>query len=202
MLQLGVSPDVISYSCVMEAYNQRGQIGTCINLFAELQSNVSDPIYPDIYSRSALVGILAKAEKLERAQEGVQRIVEISKQEGKVPPIQAFGALIYGYGKSLNINKAVDTLRWFLSEGGQPDQVMFEYVVELCLRFNKFKQAQQIVRVMKLMNVDLDKSEYQSMVDRVSRQANWQKGDGNLGAMERFKWWLGLPNKLYSSDWP
>eukprot|EP01026_Neomeris_dumetosa_P050391 TRINITY_DN4417_c0_g1_i2.p1 TRINITY_DN4417_c0_g1~~TRINITY_DN4417_c0_g1_i2.p1 ORF type:complete len:628 (+),score=66.31 TRINITY_DN4417_c0_g1_i2:108-1991(+) len=202
MLQLGISPDTITYTCIIEAFRLRGQVDACEMLFAELEGSQSDPLVPDLFSRVALVGVLVKQQELKKARQALRQVVDIQRQQGSKPSLVAFGALLQGYAKINQVDQAMNVLQWFLSEGGDPDGLMFEQIVEACLRNGKFKEAQQVIRALQLANKQIDREKYMQLIERVQREVVRRQDSPSLPALERFKWWLGLPNNLYQSQWP
>ena len=48
-----------------------------------------------------------------------------------------------GYARLNNAEAALDALREFWQQGGEPDNTMFEVLVNLCVRTGEFRKALQ-----------------------------------------------------------
>eukprot|EP01023_Acetabularia_acetabulum_P010855 TRINITY_DN14948_c0_g1_i2.p2 TRINITY_DN14948_c0_g1~~TRINITY_DN14948_c0_g1_i2.p2 ORF type:complete len:109 (-),score=21.57 TRINITY_DN14948_c0_g1_i2:85-411(-) len=105
------------------------------------------------------------------------------------------------------VDEAVGTIRWYLTVGGEVDETMFTQAIEVCLRNDELRKAKQIVRAMELMNMDIGKGKFVDLIKRVYKSQNNSSSSSSnqlqneVSAVDRFKWWLGLPNNLYQSDW-
>jgi hypothetical protein len=143
------------------------------------------------------------------------------------PPIEGFAALIRGYRNAGIKARAVAALRRFLSLGGRPGRVMCNDVITLCLRDDDPRTARQVVRAMELTGClsEADLAGYHAWFARwEERSAAAGSGTATAGgaagyagapggssssnggvsgavgqaaAVERLKWWLGLPNSYY-----
>lgn len=49
-----------------------------------------------------------------------------------------------GYARLNNAEAALDVLREFWQQGGEPDDSMFEVLVNLCVRTGEFRKALQV----------------------------------------------------------
>lgn len=122
------------------------------------------------------------------------------------------------------------SFRRFLAAGGQPHRKMCEFTYRLCLKHFDFNAATQVLRAMRLMRgLQLREPLYRQLWDEAQQRmhSRWQSGGGGSGLSssvssgidrdsgggggggrvgssspaERLKWWLGLPNKYYRTDW-
>ena len=89
---------------------------------------------------------------------------------------------------------------------------MLDQLVDLCVRTGEYKVAMQAVRALELVGAEVDKEKYKKYllgkeeeITSIARQrerpgfAADERGDGetNNSSLERFKFWLGLPNTYY-----
>jgi hypothetical protein len=136
------------------------------------------------------------------------------------PPVEAYGAVVAGYARLRQVDAAVATVRAFHAVGGAPDVRMLDTLADLCVREGEFRRAWQAVRAIELLGVPIDKRKYRQLVARVTSAraaglaAREAGGAGSVQrakrertragqhseALERLKFWLGLPNAYYSSD--
>lgn len=64
----------------------------------------------------------------------------------------------------------------------------------------------QAVRAMELVGAKIDKEKYKTMIARLEENCATKANGSNVGGnnsgtyLERFKFWLGLPNKYYSNE--
>jgi hypothetical protein len=98
---------------------------------------------------------------------------------------------------------------------------MANAVVRLCLVNGELTLALKAIRAMKLLGVDMDTEQYKSWVMQVQRRQKSTSVTGGVGGfggesrtdaadrvrssaiegLERLKWFLGLPNDYYRSEW-
>ena len=52
--------------------------------------------------------------------------------------------VLQGYARLNNAEAALDVLREFWQQGGEPDDTMFEVLVNLCVRTGEFRKALQV----------------------------------------------------------
>lgn len=102
---------------------------------------------------------------------------------------------------------------------------MLDILVDLCVRTGEFKIAMQAVRSMELIGAPVDKEKYRTLVvnrmeylaaaeAKAHKRRNSYKYNTGSGAggrekqrssdkneyLERFKFWLGLPNRYYDDS--
>jgi hypothetical protein len=132
----------------------------------------------------------------------------------------AFGALVKGYYWERRLQPALRAFRRFLQLGGKPHAAMCGHVVQLCAAAGDARTARQVMRATELVGVRVERQRYEALMLRYQqrRERRQQRRPGPGGeagllaaagpegpgdGLERWKWWLGLPNKYYSAsdDW-
>lgn len=118
--------------------------------------------------------------------------------------LPAYGAMADGYRKLKDAESAVSVLRLFTRDGGDADVRLFESVLRACVVAGRVDLAKQVFRAMQLSGVAIDVEGYQDMVDRCVEVAQRRRTDPHnktqqVVALERFKFWMGLPNAYYGS---
>jgi pentatricopeptide repeat protein len=66
---------------------------------------------------------------------------------GRPPPLEAYGALLAGYARRKQTEAALSALQDFVQRGGTPDSIMFDTVVNLCVRTGEFRRAMQVASI-------------------------------------------------------
>ncbi|WIA31295.1 hypothetical protein OEZ86_002197 [Tetradesmus obliquus] len=211
MAAAGVAPGVDTYTLFI---NHMLQVGDPGGLQQLLDSLATAGLAPD------------QTDRLSDAAAAVERGVQAAAAAGQLtPPIEGFAALIRGYRNAGIKARAVAALRRFLSLGGRPGRVMCNDVITLCLRDDDLRTARQVVRAMELTGClsEADLAGYHGWFTRwEQRAAAAANGAGaaaagmggvsgvpgsssgsssgspvQAAAVERLKWWLGLPNSYY-----
>lgn len=100
------------------------------------------------------------------------------------------------------LRPALASFRYFLASGGKPNKGMSNRVVRLCLTCLDFEAANQVVRALKLVGATASYSQFERWFAeaRLKEQKLVQRPIGRPEGrgVERFKWWLGLPNSYYN----
>jgi leucine-rich PPR motif-containing protein len=208
----------------LQAHSQLGQVSEAVSAFEALSRDRSAVM--DLTAYNAMTDAFARAGDMTAAESMLQTACAFAKRMGVPPPVEAHGAVVAGYVRLKLVQPAVDTVRRFHASGGTPDVQMLDMLVDLCVRTGEYKTAMQAVRAMELLGTEVDKAKYKALVvgqmER-QRQADAADGGGVQAAprkytaaaarqreraqqrkdknvqLERFKFWLGLPNAYYDS---
>ena len=205
----GLQPDGFTYTSLIKAHARRGDLPEAVAAFEALSSDRSATM--DIAAYNAMVDALTRCGEMEAAEAMLQRTSAFAQRNGLVPSVEAYGSIVYGYVKLNQVQAAVGAVRRFHAVGGTPDMQMLDQVADMCVRNGEFKLAMQSVRAIELLGGEVDKSKYKSLFEkRMARQSNYESARVRKGSrreeasermvhIERFKFWLGLPNRYYSS---
>lgn len=163
---------------------------------------------PDLAAWNALVAALSQAGRMREAKVTLDSAQLYAQQYNLPIPTAAFGAYIRGWKARREVQPAVAAFRHFLSIGGKPHVGMSNDLVQLCLRCGEPKLAVQIIRAAELSGLRLDREkyklwfeEYRSSDPLPSTDDSSEPDKDDNTPLERFKWFLGLPNKYYGSEW-
>lgn len=204
MLKNGQYPDGLTYTILIQVYARQGRLTEAVSIFETLTKDPNASI--DIAAYNAMVDAFSRSGEMAAAEKMLERAQNFATKCGREPPVEAYGAVVAGYVRLKLVNPAVDTVKKFHAIGGTPDLQMLDQLIDLCVRSGEFKVAMQAVRAMELMGAELDKGKYRSMVEYherkegsgASRQDIDSKKKRDKGMyLERFKFWLGLPNSYY-----
>ncbi|CAN0881366.1 Pentatricopeptide repeat-containing protein At3g09650, chloroplastic [Linum grandiflorum] len=165
--------------------------------------------------------------KLGLVQEA-KRVVEKMKENGVYPDVATYGSLANGIalakkpGEALLLWKEVKDrceMKWKGESSDpdsppvpplRPDEELLDTLADICVRGAFFHKALEIVACMEEYRIPPNKSKYKKIyVEMHSRmftskhasQARQDRRKERKRAAEAFKFWLGLPNEYYGSEW-
>ena len=198
LTQQGMLPDAVTYTTLMAAIE--GQMVERERVFKKIKD-------PDIVAYRAIIALYAKGGRIPDACRLLDRMKDICKQEGRKQDLMpAYSVIATAYARMYRAEEAVLVLRECYREGGIPDGPFLETVLQTCVATGKVTYAQQIVRAMQLSGFTVDVKKYQDLVDYSSARLTQQEEELSpqkeqiVVGLERFKFWLGMPNAYYNSD--
>lgn len=226
MRNADLRPDGVTFTILLQAHASLGEVSEAVAAFEALSRDPNAAM--DIRAYNAMVNAFAMAGDMGAAENMLTKACEFANRVGVPPPVEAFGAVVTGYARLKLVAPAVQIVRRFNAAGGTPDVQMLDILVDLCVRTGEFKIAMQAVRSMELIGAPVDKEKYRTLVvNRMEylaaaeakaqkRRSSYYTTNGNGGGrernrivdkneyLERFKFWLGLPNRYYDdsdTDW-
>ncbi|CAD7695569.1 unnamed protein product [Ostreobium quekettii] len=203
MIEAEVSPDAISYTLLLGSTKDRGMPVRGRRVFEQLQGDGGADV--DVAAWSAFASCLVSAGMMDTAEQAAKDAVACAKERGEAVPLKAFGAIIDGYSRQGNVHKAIAMFRQFYKLGGQPDLHMFESLMELCLRCGENEPALSILRALQFSGLKVDMNKYTSWfedADEGQFKGNSAQSRELSTSIERLKFWVGLPNGYYDTEWP
>lgn len=204
LLRMGQHPNGYTYTILINVYAKQAKLSEAVTTFENLTKDRHASV--DIAAYNAMVDAFARSGEMQAAEKMLERACTFAENSGTGPPVEAFGAVVAGYVRLKMVNAAVNTVRKFHAIGGEPDVQMLDQLIDLCVRTGEYKVAMQAVRAMELVGAKIDKEKYKSMIANLEEKyANKSRkldaGDNSSSAyLERFKFWLGLPNNYYSNE--
>ncbi len=81
-------------------------------------------------------------------------------------------AAVQGYARLNQAEAALDVMRDFWQQGGEPDDSMFEVLVTLCVRTGEFRKALQVVHAMDKLGRPADKMRIKKVLEEFYRYCN------------------------------
>lgn len=216
----GIAPTKISYTTLMKAFALSGQPKLANKVFDEM---LNDPrVKADLVAWNMLVEAYCRLGLVEEAKKIIQRI----KENGFHPDVATYGSLANGIalarkpGEALLLwNEVKERCR--VKEEGEtsgasdpptlkPDEGLLDTLADICVRAAFFKKALEIVACMEENGIPPNKTKFTKIyVEMHSRmftskhasQARQDRRSERKRAAEAFKFWLGLPNSYYGSEW-
>ncbi|KZV35081.1 pentatricopeptide repeat-containing protein chloroplastic [Dorcoceras hygrometricum] len=221
MRKRGIAPTKVSYTTLMKAFASSGQPKLADKVFDEM---LIDPrVKVDLIAWNMLVEGYCKLGKVDEAKSVIQRM----KENGFYPNVATYGSLANGIALARKPGEAL--LLWneikercAIVNGGEesstssvvpplkPDEGLLDAVADICVRAAFFKKALEIVACMEENGIHPNKTKYKRIyVEMHSRmftskhasKARQDRRSERKRAAEAFKFWLGLPNSYYDSEW-
>ncbi|XWS66935.1 hypothetical protein CRYUN_Cryun05aG0243200 [Craigia yunnanensis] len=222
MRERGISPTKISYTTLMKAFALSGQPKLANKVFDEM---LRDPrVKVDLVAWNMLVEGYCRLGLVEEAKKIIQRM----KENGFYPNVATYGSLANGIslarkpGEALLLWKEIKERCEMKKEVEnpysnspsppplKPDEGLLDSLADICVRAAFFKKALEIVAYMEENGIPPNKTKYKKIYVEMhsrmftSKHASQARQDRRIArkrAAEAFKFWLGLPNSYYASEW-
>ncbi|CAM8967801.1 unnamed protein product [Rhodiola kirilowii] len=218
MRSRGIAPSKISYTTLMKAFSMSGQPKLASKVFDEMLKD--QRVKVDIVAWNMLVEGYCRLGLLEEAKKVVQRM----KENGVYPNVSTYGSLANGIalakrpGEALILwNEIKERLEGQKNNEDPnappqliPDEGLLDTLADICVRAAFFQKSLEIVACMEEYGISPNKTKYTriyvEMHSRMftSKHASRARQDRRVErkrAAEAFKFWLGLPNSYYGSEW-
>ncbi|XP_047316489.1 pentatricopeptide repeat-containing protein At3g09650, chloroplastic [Impatiens glandulifera] len=206
MREKGIAPTKVSYTTLMKAFASTGQPKQANKVFDEM---LKDPrVKVDIVAWNMLVEGFCKLGFVEEAK----KIIEQMKESGFNPNVSTYGSLAYGISVARKPGEAL--LLWNEIKERcnelKPDEGLLDTLADICVRAAFFRKALEIVACMEENGISPNKTKYKRIYVEMhskmftSKHASKARQDRRVErkrAAEAFKFWLGLPNSYYGSEW-
>lgn len=216
-----IAPTKISYTTLMKAFAMSGQPKLANKVFDEM---LRDPrVKVDLIAWNMLVEGYCRLGLVEEAKKIVQRM----RENNFHPNVATYGSLANGIslarkpGEALllwkEIKERCEVKREESSDGDscsppplKPDEGLLDTLADICVRAAFFRKALEIVACMEENGIPPNKTKYKKIYVEMhsrmftSKHASQARQDRRIErkrAAEAFKFWLGLPNSYYGSEW-
>ncbi|EPS62297.1 hypothetical protein M569_12494, partial [Genlisea aurea] len=221
----GIAPTKVSYTTLMKAFASSGQPKLANKVFDEM---LKDPrVKPDLIAWNMLVEGYCKLGMVEEAK----TVIQAMKDYGVHPNVATYGSLANGISVARKPGEALLLWNEIKERCGiisieessssssssssslpplKPDEGLLDTLADICVRAAFFRKALEIVACMEEHGIPPNKIKYKRIyVEMHSRmftskhasRARVDRRKERKRAAEAFKFWLGLPNEYYSSDW-
>lgn len=211
----GIAPSKVSYTTLMKAFALTGQSKLVNKVFDEMLKDAR--IKVDLVAWNVLVEAYCKQGQLEEAKKVVQRM----RESGFEPDVATYGSLANAIalarkpGEALLLWNEIKERLKAEKEGAsssplKPDAGLLDTLADVCVRSAFFKKALEIGACMEEYGISPNKTKYTRIyVEMHSRmftskhasRARQERRKDRKNAAEAFKFWLGLPNSYYGSEW-
>ncbi|KAL8480581.1 hypothetical protein ACS0TY_026674 [Phlomoides rotata] len=215
MRKRGIAPTKVSYTTLMKAFASSGQPKLAHKVFDEM---IKDPrVKVDVIAWNMLVDGYCKLGLIEEGKS----IIENMKENGVFPNVATYGSLANGIalarkpGEALLLWNEVKERCGVGEESStipplEPDEGLLDTLADICVRAAFFRKALEIVACMEENGIHPNKTKYKRIyVEMHSRmftskhasRARQDRRRERKRAAEAFKFWVGLPNSYYGSEW-
>lgn len=204
MRERGIAPSAVSYTTLMKAFAASGQPKLAHKVFDEMEKD------PRVAVDRAAWNMLVEAYCRLGLLESAKKVVERMKARGVQPDVATYGSLAKGIAVARRPGEALLLWEEIKEKEKEVDGEVVEALADVCVRAALFRKALEMVARMEEMGVEPNKAKYKRMyVDLHSRmftskhasQARQDRRRERKRAAEAFKFWLGLPNSYYATDW-
>uniref|UniRef100_A0A0E0LTG0 Pentacotripeptide-repeat region of PRORP domain-containing protein n=1 Tax=Oryza punctata TaxID=4537 RepID=A0A0E0LTG0_ORYPU len=204
MRERGIAPSAVSYTTLMKAFAASGQPKLAHKVFEEMEKD------PRVVVDRAAWNMLVEAYCRLGLLESAKKVVERMKARGVQPDVATYGSLAKGIAVARRPGEALLLWEEIKTKDKEVDGEVVEALADVCVRAALFRKALEMVARMEEMGMEPNKAKYKRMyVDLHSRmftskhasQARQDRRRERKRAAEAFKFWLGLPNSYYATDW-
>jgi pentatricopeptide repeat protein len=188
MRKAGLSPDASTFTTLLKGHIQEGvQLERVRGLFREAESS---GVRPDRIMLNAFVNAFARAEAFEEAEALVDRM---AKSLATRPDRVTFATLASGYFRSGRPAEGLEVYGRAVESGAPLDAYFFNGIVEHLVRAGFYDDAVRVAGVAEKRGFFMDRNRFSELFEL--------RSDEECSALERFKFWLGMPNQCYNEDW-
>ncbi|KAF0889670.1 hypothetical protein E2562_030149 [Oryza meyeriana var. granulata] len=200
----GIAPSAVSYTTLMKAFASSGQPKLAHKVFDEMEKD------PRVAVDRAAWNMLVEAYCRLGLLEAAKKVVERMKARGVQPDVATYGSLAKGIAVARRPGEALLLWEEIKKEEMEVDGEVLEALADVCVRAALFRKALEIVARMEEMGMEANKGKYKRMyvelhsrmfTSRHASQARQDRRRERKRAAEAFKFWLGLPNSYYATDW-
>ncbi|CAG9466865.1 unnamed protein product [Pedinophyceae sp. YPF-701] len=219
MCRVRIQPDAISYTCAVRALTESGDYQGAEAMFKRALEDatieVDERLLCTMMHCYARAGAMSRAEKLMGRLDDLDARRRPSGAAWQRTKLKAFAILIGGYCNVQDVDKALDATKRLYEDGLEPDDAIFSQLMDLFVRTGEWRRALQVVGAMERVGVAADKKRIRELFLRIHTREEHERRrtgelirDGDAGGarskcreLERFKFWLGMPNDYYETDW-
>lgn len=131
LTNVGLDPNPRTYVILMNAYQCMGMHQSAIEAFSAAANSGNT----SMIAKNLLVDILVDAKDLTGASGVLDELVEQTKTTAQAQMVlPAFGALAAALAAAGKCQECVGVLRRFMQIGGTPDRLLFEDVLQACIK--------------------------------------------------------------------
>ncbi|KAL1549475.1 pentatricopeptide repeat-containing protein, chloroplastic-like protein [Salvia divinorum] len=207
MRKRGIAPTKVSYTTLMKAFASSGQPKLASKVFEEM---LKDPrVKVDLVAWNMLVEGYCKVGLVEEAKS----VIEKMKEEGMGPNVATYGSLANGIALARKPGEALLVWNEIKERCGvdlKPDEGLLDTLADICVRAAFFTKALEIIACMEEHGIHPNRTKYKRIyvemhtrmfTSKHASRARQDRRKERKRAAEAFKFWLGLPNSYYGSEW-
>lgn len=204
----GLRPDAFSYASLAKGFLSAHLLEEAVRVVDEALASPS--VQLDVPTLCLAVDVYARSARMDQAKRALDAAQQLARSLRAPVPIKAFTPLIFTFAKQRRVEEALEYTRRFLEAGGEADDVLIDILIGLCVRTGEFRRALGLVQAMERSGRVINKEKVRKLMRALDATQRELYGEA-LGArrprsasevsrndeLERFKFWLGLPNSYY-----
>lgn len=183
----GLSPDPATFTTLVKNSKGAGDLGRVRGLLAQAESL---GVKPDRTMYTAFLGALARGGALDEAEELVRRM---SRDIATRPDRVTFTVLSRGYFMAGRTSAAMELFTRATESRERLDAYFFNGYIMNLVRAQCYDDVVLVAEEAERRGITVDRGKFSEMFAL--------RSDEECSALERFKFWLGIPNQIYSEDW-
>lgn len=165
------------YSGLMKVYAYSGMYGKACDLYEQI---LADGLTPDITMYGCLMKFSVECGRTQLSRELSEKVPQLD--------LQKYMSLIRAAGRDKDVGRAFELLRTLNSSGREPDSVVYNCVIDVCVSAGTIEKAREVVEEMRGLNL-LDVVTYNTLL----------KGHSAAGDLEGCK---KLLNEMAEAGFP
>jgi len=190
MVDLKVDPDRMTFTTIMKSFSDQRRPEECARIFEELDAWAFGGA--DKIAFNCLLGAHGKAGDLQQAEEVYNRMLK----RGIQPDSVTFNSMVRACCALKDPRRAALFVSRACGRGIRIAPSLYDVTIKMCVAAEEFADCKSMLRSMRQLGVEGTDLAEQFVEER--RVASTKKGQ-NL-AVERVKFWVGLPNSYYNTD--
>ncbi|KAH6564723.1 hypothetical protein BASA60_010167 [Batrachochytrium salamandrivorans] len=162
--ELGLTPDVVAYNHLLDAYSRVGDLDAAVAVFSQMQASDTPP---DLVSYSTLINTCVEKRNINAAF----KLYQDMKKQGLHPNQIVFTTLIKGCVKANDVARAWSTFNYMRTEISLPDAVSFNLMIHVCSKTQDAERAMDLFKEMADRGLEVSHFTLSSLIQAcVSRQ--------------------------------
>jgi pentatricopeptide repeat protein len=144
MTQRGLKPEIMAWNVVLDYCAKMDSLKRVPLAKDVLERMQKQGYVPNTVSYTSFALALIRSGDID----GLDTILERTREEGTVRDTVLLNTLLDGYASTLRWDKALQLLESWTAEGVVADQTSYAFVIRACVRARKAKEARQVERLM------------------------------------------------------
>ena len=170
MREAGHAPDAVTYTTLLTGYGRAGQVDEARAFFAELLS--SPMLRPDTAAFNAMLSLLAAAGEPGEDEALLSRMIA----DGVPADVASYGGIVAGRARRGDLDGAFAAYDSACRRGIEPDDRMFDSLLDACVRCGRFDRATSVLADMDARGVAPDRLKYRRLLQELYRTRSSYRG--------------------------
>jgi pentatricopeptide repeat protein len=186
----GLAPNAVTFTTLVKAQGQGGDVIALDRVRALLAQAEASGVRPDRPMYNAFVSAFAKGAAFGEAED---LVVRMSEDTATRPDKVTFASLCFAYFRWSRPYDALDVYHYAVETGAPLDAYFYNGFVDQLVRAELYDDAVRVADDAAERGIDVDRNRFSALFEL--------RNDEEDSPLERFKFWLGIPNTCYNEDW-